>query len=95
MQPRRSPDPAASGVRRRSPRGGASWFERPAQEPGPAATAVRALERLVQETLRLESLAHDLAEYQAARLLRMSADEHLASARRLAALTPSPERELP
>ena len=83
-----------SGLRR-SPRGGTSWFERPAPEAAPAATAARALARVVQETLRLESLAHDLAEYQAARLLRMSADEHLASARRLAALTPSSESESP
>ncbi|TPG60455.1 hypothetical protein EAH89_03545 [Roseomonas nepalensis] len=69
---------------RKGARGGTSWIGPAA---APAAAMAATLERVAQETLRLESLAHDLAEYQAARLLRMSAEEYQASARRLAALS--------
>ena len=86
-----------SGLRRGA-RGGASWIGRalpPPAEDGPAragddaalaAAATRVLGRMAQETRWLEQLAHDLAEFQAARLLRMSADEQAAGAKRLADL---------
>lgn len=73
---------------RQGARGGISWIGQPGAAPAPAAVMAATLERVAQETLRLEAIAHDLAEYQAARLLRMSADEHRAGARRLAALAP-------
>jgi len=82
---------------RRSPRGGTSWIARAdGAMPGDAdcaAAASRALQRLAQATIEVERLAHDLAEHQAARLLRMSADEHAASARRLAAAPAQPIEE--
>jgi len=76
---------------RRSARGGSSSIERldaaaPCTNAECITAARRVLDCLTQTTLGVERLAHDLGEYQAARLLRMSADEYAAAAGRL----PSP-----
>lgn len=93
---------------RRGALGGTSWIGRPAigpaapspgandiQDARHAALAAEALERVAAETLTLGRLAHDLGEYQAARLLRLSAEGAISAARRLLPLTSPGTKERP
>lgn len=93
---------------RRGALGGTSWIGHPAVGPaafGPgtvgtqdarhAALAAEALERVAGETLTLGRLAHDLGEYQAARLLRLSAEGAISAAHRLLSLTDPGTKERP
>jgi len=78
-----------------SARGGSSsveWLDDAASQTNTEriTAAHRLLDCLTQTTLRVERLAHDLGEYQATRLLRMSADEYADAAERL----PSPRTHL-
>jgi ferritin-like metal-binding protein YciE len=86
----------------RGARGGTPWIDgRDLAVPAEAddtrllALARWALMRMSCGTLDLGTLAHACGEYQAARLLQMSVDEQLTTARLLATILPNATTDLP